>query len=64
MLYNTNMSNKYKSNKNITYSCKYHVVWCQKYRRKVLIKGVDNRDCQLFGQTVILFQLSVVRLFQ
>ncbi|MCI7612716.1 MAG: transposase, partial [Selenomonadaceae bacterium] len=33
----------YKSNKNIVYSCKYHVVWCPKYRRKVLINGVDLR---------------------
>ena len=34
---------KYKSNQNILYSCKYHVVWCPKYRRKVLINGVDKR---------------------
>ncbi|MBP6165695.1 MAG: transposase, partial [Trichococcus sp.] len=27
---------KYKSNNNIVYSCTYHVVWCPKYRRKVL----------------------------
>lgn len=33
----------YKSNKNIVYSCKYHVVWCPKYRRKVLINGVNLR---------------------
>ena len=33
----------YKSNNNIVYSCKYHAVWCLKYRRKVLIDGVDER---------------------
>lgn len=33
----------YKSNNNIVYSCKYHVVWCPKYRRKVLVNGVDER---------------------
>ena len=27
----------------VTYSCKYHVVWCPKYRRKVLVDGVDTR---------------------
>lgn len=27
---------KYKSNRNVVYSCKYHVVFCPKYRRKVL----------------------------
>lgn len=25
------------------YSCKYHVVWCPKYRRRVLVNGVDER---------------------
>lgn len=34
---------KYKSNLNVVYSCKYHVIWCPKYRRSVLIKGVDAR---------------------
>ena len=34
---------KYKSNNNVVYSCKYHVVWCPKYRRKVLVNGVDAR---------------------
>ena len=34
---------KYKSNCNVVYSCKYHVVWCPKYRRKVLVDGVDTR---------------------
>ena len=33
----------YKTNCNIVYSCKYHVVWCPKYRRKVLIDPVDTR---------------------
>ena len=34
---------KCKSNNNVVYSCKYHVVWCPKYRRKVLVDGVDER---------------------
>jgi len=33
----------YKSNNNVVYSCKYHVVWCPKYRRSVLVNGVDKR---------------------
>ncbi len=33
----------YKSNKNIVYSCKYHVVWCPKFRRKVLNKEIETR---------------------
>nr|WP_148226109.1 IS200/IS605 family transposase [Allomeiothermus silvanus] len=34
---------EYKSNRNVVYSCKYHVVWCPKYRRKVLVGGVEER---------------------
>ncbi|MBS4888074.1 IS200/IS605 family transposase, partial [Blautia sp. AF19-13LB] len=26
------MNTTYKSNNNVVYSCKYHVVWCPKYR--------------------------------
>ena len=40
---------KYKSNHNVVYSCKYHVVWCPKYRRKVLVNGVDVRLKELIS---------------
>lgn len=46
MLYNHNMLSytiHYKSHNNVVYSCKYHIVWCPKYRRSVLINGVDTR---------------------
>jgi len=33
----------YKSNRHIVYSSKYHVVWCPKYRRKVLVGAVAKR---------------------
>lgn len=36
------MSNReYRSNKNVVYSCKYHIVWCPKYRRKILTGEVE-----------------------
>jgi putative transposase len=51
---------KFKSNNNILYSCKYHVIWCPKYRRKVLIHDVDVRlkeiiisVCDEFGAELI-----------
>lgn len=43
------METKYKSNNNIVYSCKYHVVWCPKYRRKVLIREVEQRLKELIA---------------
>ena len=32
-----------ESNNNVTYDCQYHVVWCPKYRRAVLVSGADRR---------------------
>jgi putative transposase len=32
-----------KSNHNVVYSCKYHVIWCPKSRRPVLVDGVEER---------------------
>jgi len=42
LLYTVAMSSSYRSNRNVTFSCKYHVIWCPKYRRSVLIDGADN----------------------
>ncbi|SCL25668.1 putative transposase [Micromonospora pallida] len=32
-----------RSNNNVVYRCHYHVVWCPKYRRKVIDGKVDER---------------------
>lgn len=53
LLYNNPMSEykvKYKSNKNVVFSCKYHVVWCPKYRRDVLVNGADMRLKEIIRQ--------------
>lgn len=60
MLYNDSM--KYKSNRNITYSCKYHVVWCPKYRRSVLIDGIDIRLKELVIEKCNEHQAEIIEL--
>ena len=42
---------EYKSNHNVVCSCKYYVVWCPKYRRKVLANRVDVRLKELIEET-------------
>jgi putative transposase len=41
---------RYKSNNNVVFSCKYHVVWCPKYRRDVLVNGADARLKEVMQQ--------------
>jgi putative transposase len=56
------MNQKYKSNNNITYSCKYHVVWCPKYRRKVLVHGVDVRLKEIILDVAKEFNSEVIEM--
>ena len=58
----SNNEHHFKSNRNVVYSCEYHVVWCPKYRRKVLVKGVDERLKEIIRQTAQEFQAAVIEL--
>ena len=37
------MSDKYTRKRGIVYKNQFHIIWCPKYRRKVLVDGVDER---------------------
>jgi putative transposase len=54
--------NKYKSNNNIVYSCKYHVVWTPKYRRSVLKDGVDSRLKELLEQIANDIKVDIIEM--
>ncbi|MDJ0716187.1 MAG: IS200/IS605 family transposase [Prochloraceae cyanobacterium] len=53
---------KYKSNNNIVYSCKYHVVFCPKYRRSVLKNGVDTRLKEIIYETANDMECEILEL--
>ncbi len=50
----------YKSNHNVYYSCKYHVVWCPKYRRKVLVEQVAKRLEQIIQEVCKEHQAEIL----
>src|SRR5437588_779165 len=54
--------NAYKSNRNVYYSCKYHVVWCPKYRRKVLGEQVAQRLAQIIHEVCAEHEAEVLSL--
>ena len=59
------METNFKSNNNVVYSCKYHVVWCPKYRRKILTDGIELRLKELLLEyarklSVIVLELEVM----
>ncbi|WP_201379581.1 IS200/IS605 family transposase [Ktedonobacter sp. SOSP1-85] len=56
------MSETYKSNRNVYYSCHYHVVWCPKYRRNVLIGPIETRLKEIIAQVCQECQAEVEEL--
>lgn len=60
MWYNIYM--EYKSNNNVVYSCKYHVVWCPKYRRKVLVGNIAECLKELIAQKAAEINAEVIEM--
>lgn len=56
------MKPAYKSNNNVVYSCKYHVVWCPKYRRPVLTGRIEARLKQIIRGVARERQADVIEL--
>ena len=42
-------SNNYHTSAHIKFLCRYHVIFCPKYRRKVLVNGIDDRLKEVFS---------------
>jgi putative transposase len=57
-----NSNNSFKSGRNVTYSCKYHIVWCPKYRRSVLVGGVEARLNEIIRAAAEEKQVDVIEM--
>ena len=63
MLYTIPMNkSSYKSSRHVYYSCKYHLVWCPKYRRKVLSEPIAARLAEIIHEVCAEQQAEVVSL--
>ncbi len=57
---NTNKS--YKKDSHLVYSCQYHIIFCPKYRRKVLKDGIDVRFKEIVLENQIKFKYNVIEM--
>ena len=57
-----NAIKEYKTSSHLTYSCQYHVIFCPKYRRKVLVDPIDTRLKELFLQIAEQYQFSIMEM--
>ena len=50
----------YKTKNHKVYSCQYIVIFCPKYRRKVLINGIDERLKELIIESSEMYDFNVI----
>jgi putative transposase len=53
---------KVENNRNVVYDCKYHVVFCPKYRKKILIPPVSERLKELFQSKAKELQAEIAEM--
>ena len=44
----------------LVYSCQYHVIFCPKYRRKILTNEIYNRLVEIFAEVSIKHQFEII----
>lgn len=54
--------NGFRSNRNVVYRCHYHIVWCPKYRRSVLIDGVEVRLSEIVSDVCREKEAQIIEL--
>ena len=57
-----NKNKEYKSKAHLIYSCQYHVIFCPKYRRKVLKDGIDIRLKEIFNEVAIKYDFNIIEM--
>lgn len=53
---------EYRSNRRAVHSCKYHVIWCPKYRRPILSNGADERLKAILRQVARESRVEILEL--
>ena len=61
-----NPDKNYYSDTNLVYSCQYHIIWCTKYRRKVLDEAIQKRLHHLIcsKQTELDFKVRAIDIME
>jgi putative transposase len=50
---------RYRLNAGAIFSLKYHLVWCPKYRRPVLVPPVDERLKEIIAEVAAEFEMTM-----
>lgn len=51
---------RWKTSKTAVFNLSYHLIWCPKYRRKVLVEDIKDRLIQLIHEKSLELQVEIV----
>ena len=54
--------NRYAYSAHSVYNISYHLIWCPKYRRKVLVDGVDERLKELLLEKAAELRITIEKM--
>ena len=57
-----NPTKKYKSSEHLVFSCQYHVIFCPKYRRDVLVDDVASRLKEILIDVVHQYDFEIIEM--
>jgi len=57
-----NKTKEYHKTEHLVYSCQYHVIFCPKYRRKILKDGLDVFVKETFNKIADRYNFSIVEM--
>lgn len=56
------MSNNCHTNNNVVFACQYHVIFCPKYRRKVLVGEVEQRLKAIAREVAVEMDVDILEM--
>lgn len=53
---------RYTTSAHCIYNLVYHIIWCPKYRRKVLVNGIDERLKELLNEKAAALEITIEKM--
>ena len=53
---------RYTTSAHCIYNLEYHIIWCPKYRRKVLVNGIDERLKELLNEKAAALEITIEKM--
>lgn len=53
---------RYTTSAHCIYNLGYHIIWCPKYRRKVLVNGIDERLKELLNEKAAALEITIEKM--